>query len=342
MQPPLLCTAPPVQMSFMYGPLTRSFSLQSPETPHVPPPQAASDHIKEVPKKYKCDQCDFGAATIMGVRKHIKATHIKMEKKKQVKVLLPEKKQSPRIRKAKPKKYACDQCDFKTAHSFKLPNHIKSVHDKIKEYACDQCDHRTAYRGNLEIHIRTVHKQIKRFFCQKCDYKAAHNTSLKNHIKAKHDKTKDFTCDQCQFTAAMKPTLRKHIKEVHDKIKDYACDLCEYRGSRPNLLRQHVKAIHTKIKDIKCDQCSYVTGNILNLKYHVDHIHQKGKVLPCEECDFTASHRSLLARKEIPHWQTQKEETKIQNQVKGTDNIQGWKVFNETKEKGGRQAICIT
>ena len=51
---------------------------------------------------------------------------------------------------------------------------------------------------------------------------------------------------------------------------------------------------------------------------------------------------SPLARKEIPHWQTQKEETKIQDQVKGTDNIQGWKVFNETKEKGGRQAICIT
>ena len=51
---------------------------------------------------------------------------------------------------------------------------------------------------------------------------------------------------------------------------------------------------------------------------------------------------SPLARKEIPHWQTQKEETKIQDQVKRTDNIQGWKVFNETKEKGGGQAICIT
>ena len=50
---------------------------------------------------------------------------------------------------------------------------------------------------------------------------------------------------------------------------------------------------------------------------------------------------SPLARKEIPHWQTQKEETKIQNQVKGTDNIQGWKVFNETEEKSGGQAICI-
>ena len=43
-----------------------------------------------------------------------------------------------------------------------------------------------------------------------------------------------------------------------------------------------------------------------------------------------------------PQRQTQKEETKIQNQVKGTDNIQGWKVFNEKKEKGGGQAICIT
>ena len=74
-----------VQTSFMYGPLlTRSISLQSSESPRVPPPQATSDHIKEVHKKYSCNECGFRAATVMDVRKHIKATHIKMEKKKHV------------------------------------------------------------------------------------------------------------------------------------------------------------------------------------------------------------------------------------------------------------------
>ena len=30
---------------------------------------------------------------------------------------------------------------------WKLPNHIKSVHEKIKEYACDQCDHKTVLQA---------------------------------------------------------------------------------------------------------------------------------------------------------------------------------------------------
>ena len=52
-------------------------------------------------------------------------------------------------------KYACVQCDYKTAFKGNLNNHVRAMHEGLK-YACVQCDFKTAFKGNLNNHVRAI------------------------------------------------------------------------------------------------------------------------------------------------------------------------------------------
>ena len=86
-------------------------------------------------KPYRCQQCDYQAAHLEGVKYHLKSKHDGI-------------------------KYPCQQCDYQATSSSNLQNHIQCKHEGIK-YHCQHCNYKTTLPSNLQRHTKIQHTYKK-------------------------------------------------------------------------------------------------------------------------------------------------------------------------------------
>ncbi|KAL1130682.1 hypothetical protein AAG570_011924 [Ranatra chinensis] len=161
--------------------------------------------------------------------------------------------------------YFCEQCNFKTRHSYSFTRH-KRKHTNQKPYACSDCDYKTIQLSTLKLHCAKYHsnesprvtningkekvrrryickegrikKEPQEYICEHCDYRGKNATALKNHVLT-HTGERPYGCHLCNYRAAQASALANHAKR-HTGVKPYACPYCSYRAAIVANLRLHI------------------------------------------------------------------------------------------------------
>ena len=94
------------------------------------------------------DQCNYTASTLVNLRRHIAADHVRE------------------------KSFKCEQCNYAASSASKLKRHILGVHNKEKPFKCDQCNYTASRPDHLKAHVISVHDKEKAFKCLLCSYAA--------------------------------------------------------------------------------------------------------------------------------------------------------------------------
>lgn len=174
---------------------------------------------------------------------------------------------SPKSGIVKPKKFACDQCDFVSESRSKRDMHRREEHpneerfvsekrsSKQRIFSCGRCDFVSESRSKRDIHRREHNPQP---CCDICGKLYATDWYLKQHIRATHEGAKIYSCSQCDFTAWHPAALRTHQLKNHEKPQ-FICDLCGRRFPFKSHFQEHYVGVHQG--GFKCE----VSPFILNL-----------------------------------------------------------------------------
>ncbi|KAH7719705.1 zinc finger protein [Aphelenchoides avenae] len=203
-------------------------------------------------KPFKCTHCGHAFRTTLTLRNHVEAKHSGGKKP-----------------------YACDECDFQTAHSpyecaicgerfrfySNVRTHMASRHgsEEGKTHACTDCDFRTAFSESLARHRRTHWGEAvqvrgeKPYKCQRCDKTFTSSDALATHVKT-HSGEKPYACDICNHRSAMKSNLQRHVEAMHEGVKPFKCDRCDEGFSQRQQLDNHIRK-HTGERPFKCEKC---------------------------------------------------------------------------------------
>ncbi len=93
---------------------------------------------------------------------------------------------------------------------------LRTPSGRPKTFACNVCDFRSAYRRNLNAHVNEVHLRDRREHrCDACDFKTTRKSNLAQHIKSVHERVKDHACWLCGFTSTRKRNVEKHVLTMH-------------------------------------------------------------------------------------------------------------------------------
>ncbi|XP_045779684.1 zinc finger protein 569-like [Maniola jurtina] len=230
-------------------------------------------------KSFICDVCRK-----MFKRKYILVKHIQTHNKVKNKCNLTSNMQHNTALKP----YACDVCNFSTAHSGNLRNHLR-IHTGEKPFTCTLCSYRSATNSHIVRHM-TTHTGEKRFSCTACNYKCVRNCSLVSHMR-NHRKGTPYACTLCEYECKQNSSLVAHMK-THRVGKPYSCSLCEYKCSTNSGLVNHM-TIHGE-KPYSCSLCKYKCSTDARLVVHM-RTHTGEKPYLCNFCDYKCSASNRLA-----------------------------------------------
>ena len=177
------------------------------------------------------------------------------------------------------KKFACDQCDFKTKLAKSLTTHKKRKHEQIREEVCHICGKTFFDKYNLSQHLNIMHTEgEKEFVCEKCGATYTTMMSLKGHVREKHPVYYLCSyCDKKMFLSQKK--LRVHLLNAHNAkcgTKDfYVCPKCQKCCTSFRELDEHLSSEHEMKKDKhQCQLCNDKHfASSLTLKMHVVEFH---------------------------------------------------------------------
>jgi KRAB domain-containing zinc finger protein len=239
-------------------------------------------------KQHKCPDCSFVPSTKQGLRRHIRAVHLKIRENKcnlcdfraarkdnlhaHVKAMHSEKSDDTSDFPITPEKdqNKCPHCNFTGR---KLKRHMNSMHLKTKDRKSNQ-SHKTAKSETLYDDVVRVNEEeeeksvpsgnvvtgpvvqaseFKLYKCIHCDHELPTELGLKVHIGIVHEgqngkETISKCPPDCGFVPSTRDVLMRHIKSVHLKLKDQKCKLCDFSAARKDSLNIHVKTVHSEKK----------------------------------------------------------------------------------------------
>ena len=136
------------------------------------------------------------------LKKHIKSTHYKGEKR-----------------------LKCTVCPFATSNLDSFRCHKQRVHGERKKTCVrEKCGYITYTRGGLKRHQESHLSMEERKKSTNIILVLVNSLTwgnLKKHVKVEHDKVvlpvKTFECYDCNYTATRTTTLKLHKKSIHQK-----------------------------------------------------------------------------------------------------------------------------
>jgi KRAB domain-containing zinc finger protein len=157
-------------------------------------------HVKSNHTLFRCDVCEVEFQFMRTLKKHGQVHKGNIKKEDQVLKTQKKnfEKQATRKRKIRVKvegmSLHCDegQCEYKTTPNgglSALRMHKLRIHCRGIFKICDQCDFKTAETARLKEHILAVHEGVV-FVCDVCDYKANKLRLLQDHTNRNHLKQK--------------------------------------------------------------------------------------------------------------------------------------------------------
>ena len=262
---------------------------------------------KSSPAVFKCDKCPNQFQWKKNLQLHVMAKHGTTNSKW----------------------YKCDQCTFKTNHSWNLAQHQVHVHREVSSddwRQCKFCIYKTKFRQNLSRHVLQKHPKGAQLINKKSKVEIRPKAS--SPVKPKEENsiatpstedTKWHLCDLCSYKTKYVGNLNKHQSCKHfknDKTDCFPCSLCPYKAKFRYNLTTHMKThsqtsqsntTSNKVKaenlivtrsngDSKwheCDQCGYKAKLYSDLREHKSrqHVTVKGEWLNCKLCPYKSKLR---------------------------------------------------
>ena len=207
-----------------------------------------------VPKKHKCDQCDFSSAFVRDLERHKTAKHGTRELK-----------------------FSCDKCHFKTTTVFYLKSHKeRGCRETMKKFKCDLCDYTARSNTILKCHLRSHNHSNGPFIkvqCPECSEMFRPN-SLEGHRARAHGKIpeskkeyyKPSCCTVCGKKYRNHYDMAKHRSQYHNRSILYECTICEMSFKEKGNLIKHEKAgyhLQRLYDQLECLNCIEVTQNFI-------------------------------------------------------------------------------
>lgn len=171
------------------------------------------------------------------------------------------------------KRFACDQCGYRSEYKQCLERHKYRKHIPFELQAlfqCEFCEFNTRNRDYLQIHLSKKHLiggSQKLFQCSYCEYKTTNKSYLRTHSINVHSSKELQTwleCDYCIFKTKYVRSLKLHIHKKHtaDELQTwFRCDHCTFKALSEPLLTRHIylkhKILSDSLKLLPCDQCEY-------------------------------------------------------------------------------------
>ena len=168
---------------------------------------------------------------------------------------------------------------------------LKSV--KSKKYACENCNYRTTQNGHLRRHWTAKHTQ-DRFKCGHCGLKFTIANTLSRHVASKH-RGVTFKCavEDCSYIATRKWKLKEHTLRVHFNIASH-CKECGVKFENSHLLKKHIALKHNG-RMLHCPKCDYSNWEMTNMRRHMEVKHE-GVRYKCKICNKIYTKNSTLTK----------------------------------------------
>ena len=178
-------------------------------------------NVKHASRTFKCQNCEFEAATRSDLFKHMWKAHPR--KKKTIRTIPPEVDylddagRTERKRKLESiKSFKCHGCPYATNDSRKLNSHVEKFHEEDEEEGVQEGSE--GVTGGAEREAAKAIKAAGKFKCDDCDYSNDRNDLLREHRTRAHGGggAKEFRCETCEYTTHYKRNLIRHAADVHD------------------------------------------------------------------------------------------------------------------------------
>jgi len=216
---------------------------------------------------HKCDQCDYIAKHLKGLKMHIDFAH---------KGII----------------FMCDQCDYSSRNTSNLNSHKKTKHEK-RVFKCLSCDFTSSFKQYLQKHMKEKHDGLVAYFCSECDF----NCELKNEYNL-HKRTIHAEFKVKKFTKT--PTTSKKSDNQSLLIDNSDSTRTEVTSKAKALTLSNgykTRKPHSTIKPFKCDQCDYSTTRKYNVTIHKQSKHEVQSVdFFCDMCTFSTTKQAYLTR----------------------------------------------
>lgn len=247
-------------------------------------------HLKNLPTRFYCDQCDFKSHYKQPLIKHVKAKHLPRNKNLN----------------------KCTKCTKSFSSKQNLLKHIKICGLTADELSnrralhCDDCEYKTRYKFVLAMHVQghlpRNHDSTSNE-CIKCKVTFKNSDDLRIHANGCREKlsrkTKRFSCHLCGFRSRNKYNLRDHIQAIHmpQDPNLNKCKKCGKNYSRESHLYRHSKVCGQSKEFIRslwryaCEHCSFKTDRKSHLFDHLygTHFARDPNMNKCEKCGKTFS-----------------------------------------------------
>ena len=197
-------------------------------------------------RPFKCSECDYCAPHLRALKEHIGRKH------------------------SVDKFFGCEVtgCNFRTGVSSELSRHVRRRHSDRK-YACNECDYRSNEPTKLKRHVLGVHRknksrkekqlsekkrQVKNFTCCCCDFTSLTRTAVWEH-EVIHKDEKLFVCKftSCGYQTQSMDDHKEH-RLTHKRRE--SCHLCNSRFYSKRDLKAHFKYHVDDGHDMQtCSEC---------------------------------------------------------------------------------------
>lgn len=195
-------------------------------------------------KPFACDQCESRFKLKCYLKSHIRTVH------------------------SNERPYECEIC----AATFKLQRGLKvhkdSVHSEVRRsFACDQCDFTSAHRRSLWNHNLDIHPEHRKEDVKLNEQFSSSPTSLIRCVQS--SSRHRAKCVICSRTFSCVRILKMHFKSVHSSEKPFVCDQCEYTSAYRSDLLKHSRNVHRRKDDaqLKTEVTEFQTSDTLSDRF---------------------------------------------------------------------------
>ena len=263
------------------------------------------DKTVEGEEQLKCDQCEYKASTVSGLKIH-RHKHNKRQGKLFTCNLCSKKftsvqgvdahqrlrclslhKKNPKVLKV----YHCDECGRPCKDKKRLMDHLAS-HSHIRSHKCDLCPKTYKTMGTLLRHRRK--HQDKFHHCSECDFKTRWPTSLKAHFTTVHsvDNRIFLDCPHCPYKTKNKFYLKRHV-ELHSDDRPFICEICGKASKSEVVLKVHLETHQDS--EYPCSKCDYIGKTRMAIYSHrLVHLPREQMNYKCEHCSWVGKRKSEL------------------------------------------------
>jgi len=138
-------------------------------------------------RKFKCQHCDFTAATDKNLRAHTRLH-------------------------STGKMLECSECRYRFTRAEELYQHQLTCLTIEKPFECDICGQKHRTKNTLKGHM--LRHGDRKHECDKCGKKFKTKEHLKNH-RIRHDPIPRLKCKYCDYRTHLTATLNRHSKAKH-------------------------------------------------------------------------------------------------------------------------------